>query len=502
MPINRKSNHYISSRHLIAAAAILVLLVGCGEAATNRQNGSSSSLPLEMCQQPGSFQGFSSGAMCGRLEVLEDRSNPESRTITLNITVIPAVSRSPEPDPLFLLAGGPGQAATEAFDPILPAFLHINQKRDLVLIDQRGTGSSSPLNCPEVDENADSNQDIERWIEACLESIDGDPQFYTTLTSVEDLEQVRKALGYKQINLYGVSYGTRLALTYLKQHPENIRSVILDGVVPQDEAIGLNAAHQAQRVLEALFTRCMDQADCSRAFPDLPQAFQSLIDTLEENPVNVTVSHPTGGAPVAIQFNKEMMATAFQLLSYSSETAALLPLLVHHTYTTGDWTRLAAQYLLVEEQIGQSISAGLQFSVLCAEDAPFIDHERAARMNAGTYLGDQQSENLLRICILWPSTTAPAWFKEPVGSDHPVLLLSGEDDPITPPEYAGRAAEHLPNSLHLVLRGQGHNVIYRGCVPFLAASFLEAASTTGLNPACVEQIRPMPFFTNFAGPPP
>jgi pimeloyl-ACP methyl ester carboxylesterase len=441
-------------------------------------------------------------ARCGIVEVYEDRSSQGGRTIELKVAVLPAVSRSPEPDPLFFLAGGPGQSATESYPIIHNAFARVNQRRDIVLVDQRGTGSSNPLDCPGGEEFTDIDEDIIPWAEACLAELDADPRFYTTSIAMEDLDQVRETLGYKQINLYGVSYGSRAALTYLRQHPESVRTAVLDGIVPQDEALGLRVASDAQQALDLIFSHCHSDAACRAAFPEIGQAFEHLLQALETSPVEASVAHPSSGDLQDLKFTQEMLATAVRLLSYSPETAALLPLLVHTAYVQNDYSRLAAQYLIISDQLTESISTAMSYSVLCAEDLPFIDPDEARQKNTGTYLGDVQTEALFKICQVWPRGEIPPDFKEPVRSEKPVLILSGEFDPVTPPYKGDQVAETLPNSLHLVIPGQGHNVVFRGCLPNLVTAFIENGSTSNLNTGCIQAIQPLPYFTSFSGPSP
>jgi pimeloyl-ACP methyl ester carboxylesterase len=191
-----------------------------------------------------------------------------------------------------------------------------------------------------------------------------------------------------------------------------------------------------------------------------------------------------------------------RLLSYSPETVAVLPLLIHTAYTRSDWGPLAAQALLATSSLAQSLSAGLGSAVLCSEDEPFFTNAQAAEANAGAYLGNTQTDDLRALCAEWPRGSVPAGFKAPVASSVPTLLLSGEADPVTPPENADQAAATLPNSRHLVAPGQGHNVVGRGCLPRLVADFYGAGSAAGLSAGCLARIAPLPFFVSFAGPRP
>ena len=460
-------------------------------------------ITLEDCQL--SAPGISNRlpAHCGRLAVPENPQDPSGRQIELNLAVVPAVSRSPAPDPLFFLTGGPGQAATESYLLLSFAFDRINQKRDIVLVDQRGTGKSNPLDCPVTEEIVlEPDAELAPFLQNCLDQLDADPRFYTTSIAMQDLDLVRQALGYQQINLYGLSYGTRAALTYIQMFPERVRAAILDGVVPQDELLGPDVAIDAQRALDLILNRCRIEADCRAAFPDLEAQFEALLKDLETQAVTVELLDPVSGELVEQTFEREQFATAVRLLSYAQETVSLLPLLFDTAHERNDYQPLAAQYRIVAGQLNDSISNGMGYSVLCAEDFPFIDPQEAESRAQGTYYGNQEVDALQEICSLWPRGDIPPDFHEPVKVDLPVLLLSGEADPVTPPENAERAAQTLSNSLSLVAPGQGHNVIYRGCLPNLAFDFIETGSLEGLDAACVQSIAAAPFFVNFNGPQP
>jgi pimeloyl-ACP methyl ester carboxylesterase len=488
---------------LLCFLLILTLLAAC--TATGQPEATPSvdgpTVSLEDCTLAAPDSDSQMDAQCGTLTVFENPDTQTGRQIGLHIAVIPAVSRNPAPDPLFFLTGGPGQAATESFLTVQAAFRDINRERDIVLVDQRGTGQSHPLRCEfPAETDFDENTDIRPFLEDCLSQLDADPKLYTTAIAMQDLDQVREALGYSQINLYGVSYGTRAALTYLRMYPDRVRAAILDGVVAQQLVLGLDLASDAQHALELIFARCETDATCAKNFPDLPSQVQEILSQLDEAPIQTQVTDPITGERIDFEFSRETFATIIRFYSYSPETVALLPLLI--STAEGDYSRLASQYLILTANLTASINNGMGYSVQCAEDVPFFTAEEALQASEGTYLGDMISGGLLEICETWPRGTIPADFKDPVRSDVPVLLLSGEYDPVTPPAYAGLAAETLPNSLHLIAPGQGHNVILRGCIPDIAENFIATGTVNGLETDCVGDIEPFPFFVNFSGPEP
>jgi pimeloyl-ACP methyl ester carboxylesterase len=439
-------------------------------------------------------------AECGEIEVFEDRTSKSGRTIELNLAIIPAISRNPAPDPLFLLAGGPGEAATESFLLVYAALQQINQKRAIVLVDQRGTGESNPISCADdgdMENELLDDAEIKSYLAECLADLDADPAYYTTPIAMDDLDEVRETLGYQQINLYGVSYGTRAAMVYARRHGEHLRSMILDGVVPLDWTLGPSTAGDAQRALDLLFDRCGSDPNCHSTFPNLSEEFNTVIERLQSNTVSMTVRHPTRGDDIEFTLNLDLFANTIHQMSYEPESAALIPLMVHRAFN-GDFSPLVSQYLTSVELLDAQISTGMRLSVLCSEDVPFYYLEDSS----DGYMGNLYIDAFEPLCEIWPEGRLPPDYKHPLQSDIPSLLLSGEVDPVTPPSNGDRAAETLTNSLHLVAPGQGHAVIFRGCIPTVANDFIESASVSSLDTACVEDMVPMPFFVNFSGPSP
>lgn len=443
-------------------------------------------------------------ALCTTFTVPEDRQHPEGRTIGLHVAWLKARASKPKPDALFFIAGGPGQASTEAFLDEAPSFDRIRSEHDIVLVDQRGTGGSNRLDCPVPPADAQpSDAEITAAAQACLKQLPGDPRFYTTSVAVQDLDAVRAAMGYPSIDLYGISYGTRVALQYLRAYPDSTRAVVLDGVVPADLDLGPDVSLDAQRALGLIFTRCEHAVACKQAFPDLAANFSALQKDLAGHAVSVSLRDPLTGAPRVEQLTWEKVATAVRLMSYQSETAALLPLLIHQAAVQHDYLPLMSTALLFTDQLQESFAQAMGVSVVCTEDAPFFSDDPALqRQLRDTYLGPSTLDSITKSCRLWPRGVMDPDFKKPVVSAKPVLLLSGEDDPITPPANAERAARTLSNSLSLVAPGQGHGNVFRGCIPRIMAQFIDAAAVKGLDTNCVKDIKPFPFFVSFSGPHP
>jgi pimeloyl-ACP methyl ester carboxylesterase len=446
-------------------------------------------------------------ADCGTLSVPENPDAPRGRHIALYVARIPAINRNAKLDPLFLLAGGPGMAATTFYVAAASAFAPIHVDRDIVLVDQRGTGRSNGLACKVADdaEYRATEAALESETRECLATLSrhADVAYYTTSLAVRDLDRVRDALGYARIDLYGGSYGTRVAEQYLRRFPEHSRAVILDGVVPPDEPLGATLALDAERSLESILARCARESACRATFGDPALAYHALLDSLSGTPVTVQLTNPKTGAPMSLAFSRLHLAAVLRLSSYTSEQAALLPLSLYLAHDRGNFAPLASQYLLVTPAYEDVIAYGMHNTVVCTEDVRFyaranIDRSRLEK----TYLGTIVVDELEKVCAHWPRGPIDADLHAPLVSAVPVLLMSGEDDPVTPPAFADRAARGLSDSAHVVLKGRGHGQITAPCVPRLMQQFLDRGTTRGLDVSCTGRAGPFPFFTSIAGPPP
>jgi pimeloyl-ACP methyl ester carboxylesterase len=442
-------------------------------------------------------------AQCGHLDVPENPDEPDGRQISLHVALAKATSTDVAPDPLFFFAGGPGQAASETWVMIRGALQDIRKHRDIVMIDQRGTGQSNKLDCA-LDEEFDLNAEIDLDViteetRKCAAGLDADPRYYTTTHAMRDYDRVRRAMGYEQINLMGVSYGTRAAQVYLRLFPETVRTMTLDSVVPMQLALGQEHAPMLDRAVRAVFDDCRTLEACNSRFSANEAELQALLAGLREQPRWITLANPTSGEEMELRVTAETLAVAIRFLSYSSESQAVLPLLIHEALTTGDLSRLASQAILVMSGLNEMIARGMEMSVMCAEDYPHMDFSADY---SDTLIGNIFLESIQAACGAWPLGAAPEGFHEPVVSEVPVLLMAGERDPVTPPHYAAQAAETYANSITLVARGQSHSVLRNICLQDVTTRFVEQGTVAGLDTECVDRIAPSPFFTSLLGPEP
>ena len=474
---------------LPAAAGVLcaALIAGCRPAPPDPQP----RLALERCRLPG----IEAALLCGSHEVWENRETREGRKIRLRVAVMPARMRAKEPDPIFILAGGPGQGAIALAPQVMPLFARLNDSRDIVFLDQRGTGSSNPLNCEDEDEfplqSLFEDKIPERAVRACLETLDADPRQYTTIVAVADLDEVRGALGYPRVNLWGGSYGTRMALEYMRRHPQRVRSAVLDGAAPAGMKLPLSFVSDGEAALERLLEACAAETLCRRTYPDLRQMILGLRGQLSRLPARVAIQDPRTGEREAVTVNENVFLSGLFRPLYIPELASLLPLGVSAA-AAGDFNPLLAQNLEFADDVAENLALGMHLSVICAEDVPRIaPGELAAASRA--FFGSALINDFVRACALWPRGPVPADFYTPVHADTPVLILSGGIDPATPPRHGAEVAKTLPNAKHLVAPQLGHGVSLHACAPRLVADFIRAGSARDIDGACLERI-PRPLF--------
>jgi len=445
---------------------------------------------------------LSVAARCGTLDVPQDRDQPDGRQLSLSYAVVPARTGNPAPDPVFFLAGGPGQSAIDVAPLISMALRDVNRDRHLVFLEQRGTGASHALHCEPEDLDDMIEMDFERINQAvrdCMAEWDIDVRHFTSTDYALDLEALRAAYGFDAINLIGGSYGTRMAQVYLRNYPGRVRSVVLDAVVPTRLRLGSEHSLMLDQALELLFDRCTADEACSERFPGVEAAFRDLIEQYRNNGQSITISHPRTGEGTPIEFNDQTLGGALRFLAYSPQTQMIIPYLVHEASATGQPDRIAAQALIMTDQIAGQLAFGLNFSVGCSEDWPSWPQDID---NSDTLLGDSMVELYASICEWWPAGNVPTDFHAPFDSEVPVLILSGELDPVTPPAYGDEAAVQFSNSLHLIGRGLGHTVTSHPCFSGIIDEFFDSASIESLDTECLSTLDHAPFFVDLLGPEP
>ncbi len=457
-------------------------------------------LVFKACELKAPLTGATTAAYCAPFSVPENWDAPDGRRIDLKLALIASSAAAADADPLVLLAGGPGQAATEVWAQEAGAFAAMREKRNVILLDQRGTGGSNALTCKREEKDDQATLDIERiraQTRACLDALSAhaDPRYYTTTMALRDLEAVRQALGAPRLNLVGVSYGTRVAQQYAKRYPDAVRSIILDSPVPNDNALGADFAANLDASLKAQFKRCTEDAQCHKAFGDPWVDLQQLRAALREKSVEVNFRNPIDNTASTLKITPDTLAGLARMYAYMPEMSALLPLGIARAQA-GDYVPLAGQTQMLGLQMQSLVDNAMQLSVICSEDADRLTVNPA---DADTLLGTQLVEILKAQCAIWPHGARPADFNAALTGEVPVLLLSGEFDPVTPPRYAQAIAKALPRSRVLLAKGQGHSLLGRGCFPKLAARFVDTLDAAALDTACVDNFSPIPAFIDFNG---
>jgi pimeloyl-ACP methyl ester carboxylesterase len=439
-------------------------------------------------------------AYCTDFDVPEDWDTPTGRHIQLRVAIVRSTAAHSQGDLVTYLAGGPGGAATEEYPALASAFAPLRQRRDILLVDQRGTGASNALSCaPSADEVQDI-ADSRQLTQNCLTKVrqHAAPEYYTTTDATRDLEAVRQALGAPLLNLYGVSYGTRLAQQYAGRYPAAVRSVALDSVLPNPLVLGSEHARNLEQALRALFALCTFDDQCKQNFGDTYATLYRLRDRLRTHPERLSLRDPNNYEPLQLELNAQDLVAIVRLYAYSGVTASLLPLMLHEA-DQGNYAPLLSQKKLLSDSLGVQISGGMELSVICTEDADLLTPQPD---DANTLLGDSFQTRLKAACSVWPKGKRPADFHRPWVSSLPVLILAGQYDPVTPPAYAEQVLQSLSQARVLLAAGQGHGVLAAGCMPRLVSEFFDEPDPTKLNALCLEALGDTPAFVDFNGAPP
>lgn len=462
------------------------------------------SLTLTACELARPNSGLSTAAWCAMFPVPENRADPHGRIIKLKLAILRSRAQVASRDMLVFIAGGPGQAATESAASVAAVFQPLLAHRSVLLLDQRGTGGSNALDCKNADhplaDDDDSSFDaasMRREATDCLRQLatHADPRYYTTTLAVQDLEDVRKALGSPQFDLVGVSYGTRVAQQYVRRHPGAVRSVVLDSVVPNPLVLGEDFARNLHDALTAQFARCTAEPACKRKFGNPGQTLYQLRDALRANPHQVSFRDPQTWQNVTQVLNENTLASVVRMFAYTPQTAALLPLSIDAA-ARGDVGPLLGQAKILSGELSELAGSGMQYSVICSEDADLLTPRP---QDANTLLGTHMIDALEAVCPVWPRGARPADFHQPLQTDKPVLLLAGQYDPVTPPRYAEEVAKGLSDARVLVLKGQAHSVMAAGCTPQLIQHFVEKLDPKTLDASCLDRLQPTPIFIDFNG---
>lgn len=469
-------------------ALLAVALSACSGRAANK---TTATIALSDCR----VKSFDGVAQCATVSVPEDHTQPNGTRVAIFLAVLPSLARRPEADPLFLFAGGPGQAASDQ-GRVAMALNDIRKTRQIVLVDQRGTGKSKTLTCDATEEaktkdslaemlNADIATMEKDWAK-CVATMKGNPATHRTDDYVDDLDLVRKGLGYDKINVWGGSYGTRVALRYMKRFPASIRTAMLDGVAPTSLHLPDDAMATSEAQLKAAIAACAESKACAKSYPDLSATLDALIEKLHATPQAVTLLHPTTGKPLTGTMTDRAVISLLWPLLYQPEAARLIPQLINSA-ASGNFAPIAAT--TTASSISETdISIVQRFAVICAEDmlgrtAPSMERFKSL------------SDVFYGFCKTFPHGKVEPEFFEPTTSDIPTLLFSGTLDPVTPPSQGTLVAKTLTQSRHIIASGAGHIVLQQACARRLMSKFVTAGNIAAATDACEPELnRPRPLF--------
>ena len=450
---------------------------------------------LEPCR----VSGLKNEVRCGIVQRALDPGQPQGQQIDVHYVVVPALARRKLADPVFVLAGGPGQSAIDLAGAVHSLLSRLGNRRDLVFVDQRGTGKSAPLECDDerhlsITQSLDMGAQLQR-LKRCREALaklpHGDLRQYTTEIAMQDLDAVRARLGAAQINLYGGSYGTRAALEYLRQFPQHVRRAVLDGVAPPDMVLPASFSTDSQSALDRVFSACAAEPNCSKRHPKLRQEWDALLASL---PKKLQLRHPLTGEEERVMVTRDLVLSAVRGPLYVPSFASGLPQAIADA-RRGNFEGLMGLSGVLSSGRNSKMAMGMHFSVICAEDLPRLEQVQEPE---SPDFGKQFASLYTSVCKDWPRGKVSPEFYQVKASNAPVLLLSGGADPATPPRHALRVAKLLgPKVLHVQAAHVGHGVVGQGCGPEIVFDFinepLEQTALT-LDTACLGKIpRPLAF---------
>lgn len=451
---------------------------------------------LSLCH----LSGLQDQVYCGVMLRPENPDDPQGKTIPIHYAVLPAIKESAPQEAMLAIAGGPGQSAIELAGHFNRTLQEVRQQRDVLLIDQRGTGASNLLHCDEFEGASsldfdEATMDVEAENENCRTQIDTNLSWYNSRVALEDFEAVREHLGYQRLHLFGTSYGTRMVQLYMRHYPEQVATAVMDGVVPLDQNV-LAVGQSVDRAMALLFEQCAAQAACANAFGDLERSYREVLASLEEQALLQGVSHPSSAASENLRLDKAKLAGVLRLALYSSQARVLIPYAIDRL-KSGDAQPVLGLLGLAMEGLG--LANGMHAAIVCAEDWPRLDDKQRADLS-NSFIGEKMLLGLDQSCPLWAVKPSTDDFTEALQSDIPSLLLSGHYDPATPPAWADHLSETLTNAKHVVFPYATHSVAGQTCAPKLMAELIDGVPPAELNDSCRSRNIERLFFIDANGP--
>lgn len=442
--------------------------------------------PIELA--PCFISHISEKSQCATVKMPLDHRGAVEGDIDIFVGVVPALSSQILEDPLVLFSGGPGQATSEMGGLVKLAFKSIREHREIILIDQRGTGKSTPLRCEgDADDTVYDAEKHVAEIKACRANFDIAAEHFTMENVVADTHEILKRLGYERVNLWGASWGTRTAVHYLRRHPEYVRSVVVDGVLPPDVAVFNTSPASGARAMNMMIDACNSDVICSNSYPDLGDIIDELINKSRDNNLVFYGADPVSGEQITRKISWMLLVQNIRAILYTPQKATMLPMALDKL-NKGD----ARAFMALTADGGlssKSMYIGSTLSLLCGEEVPRMSDEQRQKNIAEYFTEDSYYQYWSTACNGWPSLAGDDDIHDTYESDVPMLILSGELDPVTPPSMGDHLAKSFANSKHFVVEGVGHNVSYHGCMPKILGEFLENTDVSLLDATCLDKMR-------------
>ena len=454
-------------------------------------------LKLQFCYK----ESLKEQVICGKYEVMENRQVRKGAKICINFMILPARTSDPAPDPVFIFDGGPGVGAASSPKAWARYCDRVRDQRDVVLIDQRGTGKSNPLYCPRLG-NPDSAQTYlqdmypEDYVKECRKNLreKASLYYYHSMMAMADYDDLREALGYEQINIMGGSYGSYFGILFMKMYPERVRSAFLFSISPPHLLYPANLAQDTQAALERLFCDCAADPGCQADYPELRARLDRVLNRLKQGPVSISIENPINGVRETVSFSYNNFIHGLRSMLYSNSSSRWIPIFIRWA-DMGIFQPIAEYTADYEYWVNQNIMDGMFLCVTCSETIPFLDFPSARASAQGTVMGTYRLDQQQRACDLWVKADIPAGFHDLVPLDIPTLIVNGENDPTTPPGNAHLLSQYLGNSAVIIIPNAGHEigVVMEGCLDEQIARFFSQASVHDLDFSCVFAYNRPPF---------
>lgn len=431
--------------------------------------------------------GFETPVRCVSISVPLDYAAPQGESIAVTAAIAPSTSARPAADPLFVFAGGPGQAATGMGPWLNSAFAPARRERDIVLFDIRGTGKSGALDCPfTLTPERDSAGSLKRDAAACAAKVGPKGAFYSSREIVEDIERFRAAMGYAKINMWGGSFGTRVAQHYTRRYGAHVRAVVLDAATPVDDSIFVSAPRYGQAALERMFEDCARDKACAAAFPTLRADFDAILKRAEAAPFSANIIEPRTGRAQSTFIDRDGAVGFVRGALYAGVTRSVAPYAIAQA-ARDNFGPLAALGAATSEWSAETMSLGSMLGILCGEDQARASREKPADMSFG-FMRDSYIRIFAAGCSVWPHRPLPAEMMQAFRSDVPAMAISGAADPVTPPAGGEGALKMFGARVHVVIPNGFHTNSSTKCIADLIGSFLADPAKGGRDHACVAKI--------------